>query len=378
MRGKTPEQASMLALVSLESRVPPDHPLRAVKALVDEVLGKLDPVFDEMYADSGRPSVPPERLLKSMLLMALYSVRSERQFCEQLAYNMLFIWFLDMDLMDKPFDATTFSKNRERLLEHDVARRFFDAVAEHAHDLGLMGSEHFSVDGSLIEAWGSTKSFRPKDEDGGDNNGFADFRGTKRSNETHESKTDPDARLARKGRGREAKLSHMGHVLMENRHGLAADFELTEANGYAEREAALDMADREREKRRRRERKKKRKQRKASRRRSKKGRRLTLAADKGYDTRDFVRGCRERHITPHVAQNQHAHRRSAIDGRTTRHPGYRLSATARLLIEKIFAWMKTIGGFRRSRFRGRAKTRASGLIVVATYNLLRIVKLQPA
>lgn len=343
--------------------------------MVDEILQDLDPVFDEMYAETGRPSVPPERLLKSTLLMALYSVRSERQFCEQLAYNMLFIWFLDMDMTDKPFNQSTFSKNRERMLKHDVARRFFEAVVGRAEADGLMGSEHFSVDGTLIEAWGSQKSFRPKDDDSGDNNGFADFRGTKRTNETHESKTDPDARLFRKGRGREAKLSYMGHALMENRHGLVTDFELTEANGYAEREAALEMVDREKQ---RRKRKKKRKRTKASRRRNKKGRTRTLAADKGYDTRDFVRGCRERHITPHVAQNQHARRRSAIDGRTTRHPGYRLSATARLLIEKIFAWMKTIGGFRRSRFRGREKTRASGLMVAAAYNLLRITKLQAA
>lgn len=375
MRGKTPEQPSMLAMVSLESLVPPDHPLRKMRPLVDEALRNLDPLFDQMYAEGGRPSVPPERLLKAMVLMALYSVRSERQFCEQLGYNMLFRWFLGMDMTDRPFDASTFSKNRERLLEHQVARRFFDAVVDQAAAAGLLGSDHFSVDGTLIEAWGSTKSFRPKDDDSRDNNGFADFKGTKRSNETHESKTDPESRLYRKGRGREAKLSYMGHALMENRNGLMTGFELTEASGYAERAAALDMVDREKN---RRERKKKRKQRKASRRKNKKRRTMTLAADKGYDTRDFVRDCRERHITPHVAQNQHARRRSAIDGRTTRHPGYRLSATARLLIEKIFGWMKTVGGFRRSRFRGRARTRASGLMVAATYNILRMIKLQPA
>lgn len=368
----------MLALVSLESLVPDDHPLRGIKPLADATLGRLDAAFDAMYAESGRPSVPPERLLKGMLLMALYSVRSERQLCEQLRYNMLFRWFLDMDMMEEPFDATTFSKNRERFLEHDIAARFFDAVVQEAEAASLIGSEHLSVDGTLIEAWGSTKSFRPKEDDSSDNNGFADFKGTKRRNETHESKTDPEARMYRKGRGREAKLSYMGHVLMENRHGLATDFELTEASGYAEREAALEMVDRERERRDRRERKSKRKTQKASRRRSKKGRRMTLAADKGYDTRDFVRDCRERRVTPHVAQNQQQNRRSAIDGRTTRHPGYKVSTIARRLIEKLFGWAKTVGGFRRSRFRGRAKTRAAGFIVFATYNLMRIAKLSPA
>lgn len=374
MRGKTPEQPSMLALVSPDSLVPPDHPLRRMRPLVDQVLRDLDPVFNAMYAQDGRPSIPPEWLLKGLLLMALYSVRSERQLCEQLGYNMLFRWFLGMNMTESPFDATTFSKNRERLLEHDVARLFFEAVKVRADERGLLGSEHFSVDGTLIEAWGSQKSFRPKDEEGGDNNGFADFKGKARTNDTHESKTDPDSKLYRKGSGREAKLSHMAHVLMENRHGLVTDFELTEASGHAERDAALVMVDREKSHR---ERKNKRKQRKASRRKNKKARRLTLAADKGYDTRDFVRACRERRITPHVAQNQHARRRSSIDGRTTRHPGYRHSSTARLLIEKVFAWLKTVGGFRRSRFRGRARTEASGLMATAAFNILRISKLQP-
>ena len=361
--------------MSLESLVPADHPLRRMKPLADKALRELDPVFNEMYATEGRPSVPPEWLLKSMLLMALYSVRSERQFCEQLGYNMLFRWFLGMEMTATPFDASTFSKNRERLLKHDIAGRLLNVVIEQADAQGLMGSEHFSVDGTLIEAWGSQKSFRPKDDPSSDNNGFADFKGRKRKNDTHESKTDPESRLFRKGRGREAKLSHMGHVLMENRHGLIKDFELTEANGHAERDAALEMVDREKA---RRERKQKRKNAKASRRRNKKGRRLTLAADKGYDSRDFVRGCRERRITPHVAQNQNARRRSAIDGRTTHHVGYRLSTVARRLIEKIFGWMKTVGGFRRSRFRGRARTRASGLMVATAYNILRISKLLAA
>ncbi|MCA9490896.1 MAG: IS5 family transposase [Myxococcales bacterium] len=375
MRGKTPEQPSMLALVSIESMVPADHPLRGIRPLVQRVLHELDPVFERMYTDWGRPSVPPERLLKAMLLMSLYSVRSERQFCEQLGYNMLFRWFLDMDLTERPFDASVFSKNRERLLEHDVARHFFDAILELDELRRHMSSDHFSVDGTLIEAWASAKSFRPKGEEESDNNGFADFKGTQRSNDTHESTTDPESRLFRKGRGREAKLSYMAHVLMENRNGLIQDFELTEANGKAEREAALAMVDRERERRARQRKKTRRKQRKASQRTNQKGRRLTLAADKGYDTRDFVRACRERRITPHVAQNQHVGRSSAIDNRTVHHPGYRVSSRARLLIEKIFGWAKTIGGYRRSRFRGRGRTRAAGLMVMSAFNLLRISKL---
>lgn len=365
----------MLALVSLDSFVPPDHALRRMRPLVQRVLAELDPVFDQMYASGGRPSVPPERLLKAMLLMALYSVRSERLFCEQLRYNMLYRWFLDMDIMDVPFDASTFSKNRDRLLEQDVARRFFEVVVELAREDGLLSSDHFSVDGTLVEAWASQKSFRPKDDDSDDNNGFADFRGKKRSNDTHESKTDPESRNYRKGFGREAKLSYMGHVLMENRNGLVTDFELTQADGHAERDAAADMLDRERERRERRKKKSKKKRQQASRRKNRKGRRITLGADKGYDAKEFIRRCRERRVTPHIAQNLSG-RRSAIDRRTTHHPGYRLSSTARLLIEKVFGWAKTIGGFRRTRFRGKRRTRAAGLMVMAAFNLLRITKLQ--
>lgn len=361
----------MLALVSMDGLVPEDHPLRRVKALADELLRDLDPVFARMYSSVGRPSVAPERLLKSMVLMALYSIRSERQFCEQLGYNMLFRWFLDMSMMDQPFDASTFSHNRDRLLEHDVARQFFDAVVERAGKAELLSREHFTVDGTLIEAWGSTKSFRPKEGDTQDNNAFVDFKGEKRSNETHESKTDPEARLWRKGRGREAKLSHMGHVLIENRNGLVVDAEVTEASGTAEREAALTMLRRERQRRDKRARKRQQQQRKKNR----KGRRLTLAADKGYDTRDFVRQCRALRVTPHVARFEHATRSSAIDGRTTRYPGYRVSLTARLLVEKVFGWLKTYGGMRRTRFKGRRRTETSALVSLATYNLLRLSNL---
>lgn len=361
----------MLALVSMESLVPPTHPLRAVKRLVDEVLRELDPVFAEMYADGGRPSVAPERLLKAAVIMALFSVRSERLFCEQLAYNMLFKWFLDMNMLDEPFDATTFCHNRERLLKHDVARRFFAATVERARRENLLSADHFSVDGTLIEAWGSTKSFRPKEGDTQDNKGFVDFRGETRTNDTHESKTDPDARLFRKGSGREAKLSHMGHVLMENRNGLVVDAEVTTATGTAERDAAVTMLKRERARREKQVKKAK----KVSKKKNRKGRRFTLAADKAYDTREFVRQCREQRVTPHVAKNEHARRSSAIDARTTHHPGYAMSTKARMLAEKTFGWLKTYGGLRRTRFKGRPKTEQSFLLGFTTLNLLRISKL---
>jgi len=356
MRGKAKSQPSMLALVSMESLVPPKHPLRELKPLVDAILRELSPVFDSMYAEDGRPSVPPERLLKSMVLMALYGVRSERLFCEQLGYNMLFRWFLDMDMTDKVFVPTVFTKNRERLMDHDVAARFLSATVEVARDRRLLSSEHFSVDGTLIEAWASMKSFRPKDDDDSDNNGFGDFKGKKRSNETHESKTDPESKLYRKGRGKEAKLAYMGHALMENRNGLIVEFEVTEANGYAERDAAIEMLDRQQARRGK---------------KSRKPRRRTLAGDAGYDAKEFVKRCRERRVTPHVAQKKH----SAIDGRTTSKVGYALSTRARRLIEKIFGWMKTAAAHRRTRFRGRRKTAFSTVIVAASFNLLRISRL---
>lgn len=360
----------MLALVSMESLIPPSHPLRAVKRLADEVLRELDPVFATMYAVGGRPSVPPERLLKASILMALYSVRSERLFCEQLAYNMLFKWFLDMEMLDDPFDATTFCHNRARLLEEDVARRFFAATVERARREELLSGDHFSVDGTLIEAWGSTKSFRAKEGDTQDNKGFVDFRGQKRTNDTHESKTDPDARMYRKARGREAKLSHMGHVLIENRNGLVVDAELTTASGTAEREAALTMLKRERKRR-----DNARKAQRGSRKKNRKGRRLTVAADKAYDTKAFVRECRAIRVTPHVARNEYPGRSSSIDARTTRHAGYRMSTTARMLSEKTFGWLKTYGSLRRTRFRGQQKTQQSFLLGFTALNLLRMAKL---
>lgn len=270
----------MLCLMSVESRVPTDHPLRGIKRLAEVALKQLSPLLDAMYAEMGRPSVPPERLLKGLLSIALYSIRSERQFCEQLQYNLLFRWFLDMDMLGEAFDASTFSRNRERLLQHEVAAEFFAAVRGQA--AALMSREPFSVDGTLLEAWASIKSFRPKDEDEGDNNGWGDFRGEQRSNDTHVSKTDPEAKLMRKGRGREAKLCFAGHALMDNRNGLLVDLRVSEANGYCERETALEMlADHA-------------------------NGRVTVGADRGYDTADFVARCRRQGVTPHVAMNDSA------------------------------------------------------------------------
>ena len=360
----------MLGMVNLETRVPADHPLRPVKQLVDQTLAELDPVFERMYAGGGRSSIPPERLLKALLLMALFSIRSERLFCEQLAYNMLFLWFLDMQLSEQPFDATTFTKNRQRFEEHDVLRRFFEVVVERARRDNLLSSDQFSVDGTLIEAWGSNKSFRPRDEEGYDPRAFAQFRGEKRSNETHESKTDPDSKLYRKGNGQPAKLSHMAHILVENDNGLVVDAEVTAATGTAEREAALTMLQRQMKRRagRTAQKRARRKSPGSKKRRS----RPSLAADKAYDTRDFIRQCRSLGVTPHVASKR---RHSAVDRRTTRHAAYRQSQRARLLTEKVFGWTKAPGRCRRSRFRGRPATSQSILIAFTAHNIIRIAKL---
>ncbi len=358
MRGRAKQQTTLFSLRTPGERVPKDHPLRKVKTLADEVLRELSPVFDEMYAGSGRSSVPPERLLKATLLMALHTVRSERQFCEQLDYNLLFRWFLDMDLEEKSFDHSTFSVNRERLLEHEVAQRFHDGVVAQAEKRGLVSKEHFSVDGTLVEAWASLKSFRPKEEkreereppdDKG--NPSVDFHGEKRSNETHESTTDPEAKLARKSDGQTAKLSYSMNGVMENKTGLLVAVRLEAATGTAERESALDMLG------------------------SLGGSsRITLGADKGYDTKDFVRECRFLNVTPHVAQKKY----SAIDARTTAPPGYAVSQRVRKRIEEVWGWAKTVAGFRKSRFIGRAKTELAAYFVAAAYNLLRIAKLRTA
>jgi transposase len=350
---------TMLAVVDLEERVPRNHPLRVIKEFVDRVLADLSPVFDQMYGTGGRPSIPPERQLKASLLISLYSVRSERAFCEELDYHLLFRWFLDMGLMEPSFDPTVFTKNRRRLLKHDVAQRFFDEVVRQAAGLGLLSDDHFSVDGTLIEAAASLKSFRPKDQPPSDTppddpgNPTVNFRGEKRSNATHQSTTDPEARLAKKSRGAQAHLTYAGHALMEHRNGLLVDFQVSQVTGTAERDIVPELIEQARER----------------------GFRVrTLAADKAYDTRSCVAQLRQQHVTPHVTQNMTG-RRSAIDGRTTRHVGYAVSQCLRKRIEEVFGWIKTVGGFRRTRYRGLERTQLAGYLVAAAYNLVRMVKL---
>ena len=359
MRGRKDPQVTMLAFVDLESRVPADHPLRTIKALADEALARLSPEFDRMYAAVGRPSIPPERLLKASLLIALYTVRSERAFCEELEYNLLFRWFLDIDLVERSFDPTVFTKNRKRLLEHGVGQALFDEVVLEADQHGLLSDEHFTVDGTLIEAAASLKSFKPRDgdppptTDADPGNPSVDFHGERRSNATHQSTTDQESRLLRKGKGKEAKLVFMAHALMENRNGMLMDFQVTEATGTAERDAVPVLLDQARER----------------------GfHPKTMGADKNYDTRECVEAMRKRRVTPHVAQNTSG-RSSAIDGRTTRHLGYALSQRARKRVEEIFGWMKTVGGFRRTRYRGLDRTGLAGYLVATAYNLVRMTKL---
>jgi transposase len=347
----------MLMSLSSEDLIPKDHPIRRIRRVVDEVLGEMDGEFDAMYSRIGRRSVPPEQLLKATILMALYSVRSERAFCERLNYDLLFKWFLDLPIDAKAFDATTFTKNRDRLLAAEVADRFFAAVVRQAKLRRYVSSDHFSVDGTLLEAWASHKSFKPNDGPDGPaapagRNVEVDFHGQKRSNQTHRSTTDPEALLARKSAGTPARLCYAGHLLMENRNALIVDAELTQADGYAERATAIELLTRL----------------------PRRARRRTVAADKGYDTRAFVADCRQLGVTPHVAQHTNA-RRSAIDGRTTRHPGHRTSQRTRPRIEEPFGWIKTIAGGRKLRYKGRQRNRAWFLLTTATYNLLRITAL---
>ena len=362
MRGTPDRQLSMLSSLSTEDLIPADHPIRRIRVVVDEVLAELDPVFDAMYADSGRRSVPPESLLKATVLMAMYSIRSERAFCERLNYDMLFKWFLDLPIDAKAFDPTTFTKNRQRLLDHEVADEFFAAVVTQAKLRRYMSSEHFSVDGTLLQAWASNKSFKPNDRSGDDDgNGFkgrnaeVDFKGQKRSNKTHTSTTDPEALLFRKSNAAAAELSYMGHLLIENRSGLIVDADLTQATGYAEQDTATEML----------------KRLPAS------GRRRTVAGDKGYDTKDFVADARGLGFTPHVAQNT-SNRRSAIDGRTTRHGGYAVSQRIRKRVEEPFGWIKTTGASRKLRYIGQARNRAWFKIEAAVYNVIRICSLDAA
>jgi transposase len=350
MRGDDQQPDAMFSYRRPEERVPADHPLRPIREMVGRALGELSPEFARLYPTTGRPSIPPEKLLRALLLQLLYSIRSERQLMEQLDYNLLFRWFVGLSMDDAVWDPTVFTKNRERLLRGDVARAFFERVLAQAKGRQLLSAEHFTVDGTLIEAWAGLKSFKPRgaaatppDDPG---NPTVNFHGERRSNATHASSTDPEARLMRKGNQREAKLSYQGHVLMENRHGLVVDACLTQASGTAERETALAMA-----------------------------RNLppgaTLGADKGYDTAGFVAALRAHGVTPHVAQHT-THRRSAIDGRTTRHGGYAVSQRKRKLVEEIFGWAKTIALLRKARHRGVRRVGWMFTFALAVYNLVRI------
>ena len=357
MRGDDQQQSEMFSYVSLEERVPQDHPLRRIREMVDQILRAMAKDFDGLYANTGRPSVPPERLLRAVLLQIFYSVRSERLLMEQMNYNLLFRWFVGLELDEPVWNHAVFSKNRDRLLNQEVAREFFSRVLEKAKP--HISEEHFTVDGTLIEAWASQKSFQRKD--GGDDQP-GEFRGQQRRNDTHASKTDPDAKLYRKGNGQEAKLGYLGHVLMENRHGLIADAVLTQADGTAERDAALVMLYRHWRKRRQ--------QRRSA--------PMSVGADKAYDTRDFVTTIREMEFRPHVAQNIKRAGGSAIDNRTTRHATYGVSQRKRPLIEKVFGWMKQTGGMRKTKLRGLPKVAWQFLMTAAAFNLWRLPKLQSA
>jgi transposase len=352
MRGEDSKQEAMFSYVSPEQRVPADHPLRPVRAMVDGILKEMSPQFARRYSDVGRPSIAPERLLRLLLLQIFYSVRSERLLMEQLQYNLLFRWFVGMEMDEAVWNHAVFSKNRERLLNEKIAEAFFQRV------LGLaqpyLSDEHFTVDGTLIEAWASHKSFRRKDGPGNqpDASDEVDFHGEKRSNQTHQSTTDPDARLYRKSKGSEAKLSYLGHVLMENRHGLLVQTLLTQANGRAERDAGLLMAEK-----------------------IPGVKCVTLGSDKNYDTQEFVRELRHMWITPHVAQNS-TNRASAIDQRTTRHAGYNASQRKRKLVEQSFGWMKVIGMLKKVKLRGVEKVGWLFTFTGAAYNLCRLRNLQ--
>ena len=360
MRGEDQQQSHMFSYLSPEARVRKDHPLRAIRAMMDEVLSQLSRQFDSMYARVGRPSIAPEKLLRAQVLQMLYTIRSERLLMEEMDYNLLFRWFVGLNADDEVWDATTFTKNRDRLLEADVAKEFLAVVVEQARGQGLISDEHFTVDGTLLEAWASAKSFKPKEETQGSapddpGNPTVNFRGEKRSNETHESKTDPEARLARKGAGKESKLSYSGNLLAENRNGLIVDAEVFQANGTAERDAALIMLEQ-----------------------IAGTQPLTVGGDKGFDTRDFVKECRHMRVTPHVAQNLERRGGSAIDGRTTRHPGYAISQNKRKRIEECFGWLKTIALLRKVRHRGVCKVHWIFTLACAAYNLVRMRNLAAA
>ena len=359
MRGADEQQSQIFSYLSPEARVRKDHPLRAIRIMVDEVLAQMSGSFGAMYAAVGRPSIAPEKLLRAQLLQMLYSVRSERLLMEEMDYNLLFRWFVGLNADDEVWDATTFTKNRDRLLEADVAKQFLAQVVAQAGAKGLTSDEHFTVDGTLLEAWASVKSFQPKEKKtpppGDPGNPTVNFHGEKRSNDTHESKTDPESQLARKGPGKEAKLSYSGNLLVENGNGLIVDAEVFQANGTAERDAALVMME------------------KLSGTKA-----VTVGGDKGFDTRGFVAECRNLRVTPHVAQNHARAGGSAIDARTTRHAGYRISQRKRKRIEECFGWLKTVAGLRKVRHRGVCKVDWIFTFACAAYNLVRMRNLAAA
>jgi transposase len=357
MRGDDQQQSGMFSYVSLEERIPEGHPLRPIRKSVDEIFRAMNQDFDGLYAKTGRPSIPPERLLRALLLQIFYSIRSERMLMEQMEYNLLFRWFVGMEMDEPVWNHAVFSKNRERLLNQEVAQAFLQRVLAQAKP--HLSDEHFTVDGTLIEAWASQNSFQKRD--GGEGDG-SQFRGERRRNDTHESKTDPDAKLYRKGGGQEAKLCYLGHVLMENRNGLIVDAMVTQADGTAERDAALLMVHR-----------KWRKNRRWGPRKP-----ISVGADKAYDTRDFVATLRAYSVRPHVAQNLKRTGGSAIDQRTARHDGYQISQRKRPLIEKVFGWMKQTGGMRQTKLRGLWKVGWQFLLTAAAFNLWRLPKLQVA
>ena len=361
MRGREERSESLFSYVRLEERVPADHPLRPIRALADEVLAGLNGRFEALYSGMGRPSIPPEMLLRATLLQAFFSVRSERMLMEQIDYNLLFRWFVGLEIDAAVWHPTVFTHNRDRLLEADVARAFLSGLMALKPVERLLSSDHFSVDGTLIEAWASMKSFRPKDGSGEPpgpgRNGERDFRKETRSNETHASTTDPDARLYRKSAGQESRLCFMGHALMENRNGLVVDATLTHATGTAEREATLTMLDRRPRRH-----------------------RITLGADKAYDVRAFVGDLRARRVTPHIAINGAVSktgkpRKTAIDGRTTRHPGYAISLRCRKRVEEVFGWIKAQAGLAKVKVRSKPKVEAVFTFAAAAYNLVRLPKL---
>ena len=361
MRGDNEQQAGMYSYIMPEQRVPADHPLRPIRKMTDEIFKRLSPHFEKLYSHTGRPSIAPERLLRALLLQVLYSVRSERLLMEQLEYNLLFRWFVGLNMDDRVWDATTFSKNRERLLRGEIAEEFFAAVLDLARTKELLSDEHFTVDGTMVEGWASMKSFQPKDKSGrgpddkpdDPGNPTVNFHGQKRSNETHQSTTDSDLRLFKKSDGQAAKLAYQGHVLMENRNGLVVNAALTRASGTAERDTALLLL-------------------------GQPYKRVTLAGDKGYDTHGFVSDLRQRRITPHIAQNHKRWGGSAIDQRTTRHPGYEISQRKRKRVEEIFGWLKTVGLLRKTRHRGLAVVGWIFKFATAAYNLVRIRNLAAA